>query len=95
MTDYKKRLEQALIEMTIITVSILLAFALERWWDKQIDLRQKGEVVSSLIQEFEATAIELDSASTTHRNRLLVACNSRNRSDAMVGIAVDPLHGLR
>ncbi|HWM27584.1 MAG TPA: hypothetical protein VNQ14_03925 [Woeseiaceae bacterium] len=85
MTDYKKRLEQALIEIAIITVSILLAFALERWWDKQIDLRQKGELVSSLIQEFEATAIELDSALTAHRDRQLGASELSQMQTSTIG----------
>lgn len=69
MKNYRKNIEQIFVEIAIITISILLAFALERWWDRQTDLRQKEELLSSLISEFEATAEELQSARQMHENR--------------------------
>ena len=65
----RKRVNKAILEIAIITVSILLAFALERWWDRQVDTRSKDELVSSLIQEFEVTNAEFQSALTSHSNR--------------------------
>ncbi len=65
----RERISQAIFEIAIITISILLAFALERWWDGKVDSRSRDELVSSLIQEFEAVEAELESALDTHRKR--------------------------
>jgi len=69
MKDYRERLERGIFEIVIITISILLAFALERWWDRQLDTGSREELVSSLVLEFEATAEDLKYALQTHESR--------------------------
>ena len=81
----RKRVNQAILEIAIITVSILLAFALERWWDRQVDVRSKGELVSSLIQEFEATRAELQSALASHSNRYRGASRLSELEEQTIG----------
>jgi hypothetical protein len=85
MKEMRKRLNQAIIEIAIITVSILLAFALERWWDNQVDRRSRDELASSLLLDFEATAVELQSALTIHRNRYLGASKLSELEEATIG----------
>lgn len=89
MNFNRERINQAILEIAIITVSILLAFALERWWDKQVDTQSKRELVSSLIQEFEATEAELQSALTSHRNRHVGASKLSELDEKTIG-DVDP-----
>jgi hypothetical protein len=81
----RKRVNQAILEIAVITVSILLAFALERWWDRQVDTRSKDELVSSLVQEFEATKAELQSARTAHSNRYRGASRLSELKEKTIG----------
>ena len=85
----RERINQAILEIAIITVSILLAFSLERWWDRQVESRSKVELVSSLIQEFKATEVELQSALTQHGNRRLGAMKLSEMDEASID-AIDP-----
>ena len=69
MKNYHDQLKRGFFEIVVITISILLAFALDRWWDRQLDAGSKEELVSSLVLEFETTAEELESAMRIHENR--------------------------
>ena len=89
MNFNRERINQTILEIVIITVSILLAFALERWWDEQVDKQSKGELVASLIQEFEATRDELGSARRFHSNRRLGASSLSELDEMTIG-DVDP-----
>ncbi|MEM8982371.1 MAG: hypothetical protein AAGC71_05055 [Pseudomonadota bacterium] len=82
-------INQALVEVAIITVSILLAFALERWWDAIVDSRSRNELVVSLIQEFEATEAELQNALEMHQKRQ-VSVSALSALDAATIVNVDP-----
>jgi len=46
-------------ESVAIVVSILLAFAIDAWWDGVLDRRAERELLSALAGEFEATQVEL------------------------------------
>jgi hypothetical protein len=61
MTDTQKiSWNRLAVEATAIVGSILLAFAIDAWWDGRQDLRIEQELLASLIQEFEDTATELN-----------------------------------
>ncbi|MEM1262750.1 MAG: hypothetical protein AAGH76_10170 [Pseudomonadota bacterium] len=85
----RDRINNALVEIAIITVSIVLAFALERWWDAIVDSRLKDELVVSLIQEFEATGVELRSALQDHRDRMISASSLSELDEDSIG-SIDP-----
>ncbi|MEM1176475.1 MAG: hypothetical protein AAGA33_13630 [Pseudomonadota bacterium] len=83
----RERVNQAVFEVAIITVSILLAFALERWWDERVDSQSRDELAASLIQEFEAVEAELQLAMDTHRKRQRSASRlSELDEDSITGV---------
>ena len=86
----RERINQAIFEIAIITVSILLAFALERWWDDRVDSRSKDELVSLLMQEFQSAKAELQVSMETHRERLR-GVSKLNELDAQTIAEVDPV----
>ena len=69
MNDYRDRLKRGFFEVAVITVSILLAFALDRWWEGQLNAGSKQELISSLSLEFQAIEEALSSALRLHENR--------------------------
>ena len=47
-----RRWGMLLSEMVLIVASILLAFALDSWWDERKDRAEEAEILHGLQQEF-------------------------------------------
>lgn len=47
-------------EATVIVVSILLAFAIDAWWDERTERLEEQRVLQQLAGEFEAASAQLD-----------------------------------
>ena len=60
-------------EAVAIVGSILLAFAIDAWWDEQKDRELEQQLLASLIVEFEGTAVEFDAQWARHEQRLAAA----------------------
>ena len=51
----RRKLGMLIAEMVLIVLSILLAFALDSWWDEQQDRRDEQAILGALQDEFRAT----------------------------------------
>ena len=58
-------------EMAVIVLSILLAFALDAWWDGRKETQEGRTTLTALAAEFDAAALEI--AFSEARNRQVVA----------------------
>ncbi len=54
------------VEAAAIVVSILLAFAIDAWWDEQQERAEEREVLQSLHVEFEANRVEAAAVISFH-----------------------------
>ncbi len=77
------------VEAAAIVGSILLAFAIDAWWDGQKDRELEQELLTSLIQEFEGTATEFNFRRKDHDQRLAAATQLAALSDKTIR-HVDP-----
>lgn len=59
-----------LTEMVVIVGSILLAFALDAWWDERSERARVDELLDAVAIEFEAEVAVLDSILVTNRARV-------------------------
>lgn len=59
-----RRIQRVLVasarEVAIIVTGILLAFALDAWWDARQDIRRELEILRALAQEFRDVQVELE-----------------------------------
>lgn len=62
-------------EAVVITASILLAFALDAWWERSQEREQGLEVRAALATEFDAVERELRRARDVHERRISAAQN--------------------
>lgn len=60
------KLGPKVVEALLIVASILLAFAIDAWWDERKDRRQELKILASLKTEFEANLEQLDRVIDTH-----------------------------
>ncbi len=83
------------IEAIAIVGSILLAFAIDAWWDGQKDRETEQELLVSLIQEFEGAATEFDIRWTEAEQRRNAATQLAALNDKTI-VQADPdtLHRL-
>jgi hypothetical protein len=65
------------VEAAAIVASILLAFAIDAWWDDRLDQQQEDEVLAILLAEFEDNRTELDQT-------LLTLAKSHNAADQLL-----------
>ena len=77
------------IEAIAIVGSILLAFAIDAWWDGQKDRETEQELLVSLIQEFEGAATEFDIRWTEAEQRRIAATQLAALNDKTI-VQVDP-----
>ena len=68
MPDYSPRWSRIVLEGAIIVASILLAFAIDAWWDGVQEERAERAALGSLVEEFEANLAELETVELRHRN---------------------------
>jgi len=61
------------VEAAAIVGSILLAFAIDAWWEQQKEVRDEQELLVSLVREFELTRDELKFSSENHEDRRTAA----------------------
>lgn len=54
-------MKRLIIEGIAVVLSILLAFAIDAWWDEQKERSEEREVIESLYVEFEANRDEAES----------------------------------
>lgn len=73
LTRTKERAWRGLVEFVVITMSILLAFSLDRWWDVRKDHGDEQKLLIALVEEFEATAQELRDSWDRHETRRAAA----------------------
>ena len=55
-----------LTEMVLIVASILLAFALDSWWDERRDRVEEGEILQGLQEEFRLNRSTLERRLAQH-----------------------------
>jgi hypothetical protein len=60
---------RVLTEGAVITASILLAFALDAWWDRSRERVIERELVTALLTEFHSVEAELRRARSVHEAR--------------------------
>lgn len=74
--------QRVLAEGMIIVASILVAFAIDAWWDEVQDAREQSKLVNALKMDFETTmtrleaSIELADALMSRTDKFLQAANS-------------------
>ena len=56
----------AFIEMVVVVVSILIAFSLDAWWDRQMEQRQEREVMAGLLSEFREVEAQIEEERRFH-----------------------------
>ena len=76
-------------ESAAVVISILLAFAIDAWWEWRKDLRIEQELLASLIQEFEDAAIEFNFRWTEAEQRRIAATQLAALDDKTI-VQVDP-----
>lgn len=64
-----------IVEMLVIVASILLAFALDAWWNARLESREGRAVRAALISEFDAVRAEV-AFSATRNKRIIAAADS-------------------
>lgn len=77
----------ALLDIVLIVGSILIAFALDAWWDGRARAEEEHEALSALAEELRGSRVELDS---------VIAFNEQRRDGAIYFVRLagrDP-HGL-
>ena len=77
------------VEAAAIVGSILLAFAIDAWWEGQKDRETEQELLVSLIQEFEGAATEFDIRWTEAEQRRIAATQLAALNDKTI-VQVDP-----
>jgi hypothetical protein len=65
LADLRSQLKNSVREAAVVVGSILVAFALDAWWDDSVERRQTAEIVASLEAEFEANRETLRRDSAT------------------------------
>ena len=65
-----ERINRLVVEALVITSSILLAFALDAWWDSRKDYLEETALLASLTVEFNSVQAELTRARAVHSSRL-------------------------
>jgi hypothetical protein len=66
MTKVQTSLRRLVVESLFITASILLAFALDAWWDRRGDRLDERELLIALQSEFDDVRRELERAQAVH-----------------------------
>jgi hypothetical protein len=66
-----RNMRTLIVEMVVIVASILLAFALDAWWDARLQSREGQVVRAALVSEFDAVRTEV--AFSALRNRRIIA----------------------
>lgn len=49
-----------LIEGVVIVASILLAFAIDAWWQDQVDVQAEADLIAAIVQDVERTQLEIE-----------------------------------
>ncbi len=63
-----RRVGRMIAESAVIVASILLAFALDAWWDTSQRSRETADLLTALDEEFALAAAELDGTLFGHRS---------------------------
>lgn len=71
-------------EAVAIVGSILLAFAIDAWWDDLKDRELEQELLASLIKEFRSTAAAFELQSTRHEQRRTAALKLSALNDELI-----------
>ena len=64
--DANRRWGRILLESLAVVASILLAFAIDAWWDQRAERSQRREVVAALLQQAQQNQARLDSMVAYH-----------------------------
>jgi len=78
----KRRFAGLVSEGLVITLSILVAFALDAWWDRHQAAGIEQELLVSLASEFDGVEVELVRARAIHEARSAAAAELVNLIDA-------------
>ncbi len=62
----EKNAKRLVVEVVAIVLSILLAFAIDAWWDERKERAEEREVLASLYVEFEANRVEAATVILVH-----------------------------
>ena len=68
MSESRPRWTRVVFEATVIVGSILLAFAIDAWWDGVQEDREERAAIGSLLEEFEANLGEIETVEEAHRD---------------------------
>jgi len=72
------------VEAVAIVASILLAFAIDAWWEEQKDRELEQELLASLVEEFEGASAEFDIQWSGHEQRLAAATKLSTLNDKTI-----------
>ena len=85
MTGVDRKLSaRLLVESLVIVVSILAAFALDRWWESVRARAEEQQVLESLDAEFRAARSQLESTLALHQRTLHSVAFVRGELDKAV-----------
>ena len=65
-------LKRWLIEGVVIVASILLAFAIDAWWQKRTDTEAEAVLIASIVQDIERTSSEIERVLARNKNHAAV-----------------------
>jgi hypothetical protein len=66
----ERSLRRLVGEGIAIVLSILLAFAIDAWWEEQAERTEEKEILKSLVAEFEANRAEAELIIAIHRRQI-------------------------
>ncbi|MDX1403737.1 MAG: DUF6090 family protein [Woeseiaceae bacterium] len=79
----KQHWGQALLELLMVVIGILLAFQVDRWWEERKDLALQQEYIERLIGDIEQDVEQL-------QNGIMLAETRRSFAKLLMDVAEDP-----
>ena len=90
-----KRMKAILLEGLAIVLSILLAFAIDAWWNEQLERAEEKEVLKSLTVDFEANLEEANLVISIHDRQIQsVAKLMRLNEEQILDLASDEIASI-
>lgn len=86
----EKNAKRLVVEVVAIVLSILLAFAIDAWWDERKLRAEEREVLASLYVEFEANRVEAAAVILAHESAVeSVAALLQMNEDEILGLSAE------
>jgi len=84
-----------LLEAVTIVLSILLAFAVDAWWDNRVEINTVNESLAAVLVDFENALHEFERSGNLHRDRIqaIQVLTSTERTE-LLSLSPDSLNTL-